>query len=107
MKRRITKLMTGTGAAIGLLVLALVGVPVEATTPKIDYVLYDPTPNWVTIHFDTDAHRTYVLQYSPTPFASGSWSNMQTFGPDPAPSHYVWFDYVTSTQRFYRLRVTP
>jgi hypothetical protein len=75
----------------------------------------------VLFHFETDANRTYELQYTTTlqcltnslgcrsnAAPSGSWSNLTVIPRAPFPNHYVLWDYRTNSQRrFYRLRVTP
>ena len=75
----------------------------------------------VLFHFETDANRTYELQYttslqcltnstgcSSNAAPSGSWSNLTVIPRAPFPNHYVLWDYRTNAQqRFYRLRVTP
>ena len=105
--------------------IALVVHPVFCTDPKIDRIERFST-NQVTVHFYTDANRTYELQYMdalscPTNGRGagvlacnsngvpvGSWSNLFV-----APSlpfdllHYIILDTPTNGTRFYRLRVTP
>jgi hypothetical protein len=76
-----------------------------ATDPHIDIIERFGT-NWVTLHFDTDAHRTYVLQYS-SGENFGSWSNFYTIPADAAPNHYVVVAPATNGSNFYRLLVTP
>ena len=75
--------------------------------------------NQITIHFGTDANRTYELQYllrlsSSTNTAGtnsgagpGVWSNLFVVPAIPFPNHYVIADTMTNQQRLYRLRVTP
>jgi len=83
-----------------------------ATEPHIDRIELLGT-NLVTIHFDTDANRTYTLQYldhlitgtNTTP--SGTWSNLTVIPATPFNNHYVLVDNRTNRNRFYRLSVTP
>ena len=75
--------------------------------------------NQITIHFGTDANRTYELQYLLTLSSStntagtnsgagaGVWSNLFIVPAIPFPNHYVIADTITNQQRLYRLRVTP
>ena len=67
--------------------------------------------NMVLLHFDTDANRTYTLQYTDklgtNGFASSTWSNLYRAPLLPSPSHYIVPDYRTNKMRFYRLSVTP
>jgi len=90
--------------------VALFVVQSFATTPKISYILPFGA-NQVTIHFDTDANRTYELQYTDClgclTNGGTAWSNLVTFPADSVPNHYVWPDTRTRPSRFYRLRVTP
>jgi hypothetical protein len=59
----------------------------------------------VLIHFDTEAGRTYYLQYSSS-LESTNWSNLYTGFNYPFPNHYIVPDTRTNSARFYRLRVT-
>jgi hypothetical protein len=81
-----------------------------ASTPVISYFQTFLT-NQVVIHFDTDANRTYTVQYTDSlTTTDGSpviWSNLYTTPNIPFPDHYVVVDTRTSPQRFYRLSVTP
>ena len=91
----------------GLVMIALIWVTqMKAQQPHISYV--DLTPVYITIHFETDGDRTYVLQYTDRFPTTGSvtWSNLKVF-PQFPPNHYVWADYRTNKQRFYRLQVIP
>ena len=74
---------------------------------RIDHIeLY--AANQVTIHFDTEANRTYELQYvNHIPTNGSAWSNLYVAPNFPWPNHYVVLDDRTSQTRFYRLRVTP
>jgi hypothetical protein len=123
----VTKDRRHPGAAVWLAsVLIALAVPrVFCSDPKIDKIERFST-NQVTIHFYTDANRTYELQFmdtltcptSPTATGilicnsngvpAGAWSNLFV-----APSlpfnllHYVVLDTPSNGTRFYRLRVTP
>ena len=83
-----------------------------AQEPRIEFIERLGT-NMVTIHFDTEANRSYTLQYV-DPFDTGtngapysSWSNLAVIPAVPFNNHYVWPDYSTSSFRIYRLAVTP
>jgi len=105
--------------SICLVILAVLVLPLEgAEPPRIDHIEWCPTsPEIVTVHFDTEARRTYTLQYrdvvttnglTNSSSTSGTWSNLYTTDGFPFPYHYVISDTATnSRQRFYRLRVTP
>lgn len=88
------------------------GAAAWATEPHIDYIELLGT-NLVTIHFNTDANRTYTLQCldhlitdtNTTP--SGTWSNLTVIPAIPFNNHYVLVDNRTNQNRFYRLSVTP
>lgn len=90
--------------AVALLISA------KAEQPKIDLIV-PFLNNQVAIHFDTEAHRAYELQFSDTLASNGvpagSWSNLYTVPSDPNQGHYVIVDSRAHKQRFYRLRVTP
>jgi hypothetical protein len=84
--------------------------PKDNTPPTIWLIELFAT-NQVLLHFDTDASRTYVLQYTDKPgtngFASSTWSNLYTAPLLPFPYHYIVPDWATNRMRFYRLKVTP
>ena len=67
--------------------------------------------NQVLLHFDTDANRTYTLQYTSKPGTNGlggsTWSNLYTAPLLSTPNHYIVPDWRTNKMRFYRLKVTP
>jgi len=79
-----------------------------AEPPRIDHIECFLT-NQVTIHFDTDAHRTYELQFR-NPAASsngtvnGPWTNLFVAPNLPFPNHYIVVDTRTNGARIYRLK---
>ena len=79
-----------------------------AATPVISLIQRFST-NQVVIHFDTDANRTYTLQYANSLPRNGAatWATLYTAPNLPFPNHYVVNDFRTTRQRFYRLKVTP
>ena len=90
-----------------------------AREPHIDFVDRLGT-NLVTIHFETEANRTYTVQYmdqlpcrtngvpgATNSFPTGGWSNLITIPAFPFNNHYVIVDSRTNQHRFYRLGVTP
>jgi len=93
------------GFFIGALALTIVVEAALSSNPHIDLIERSGT-NWVTVHFDTDANRTYTLQYS-SGVSSGTWSNIYTILSDPLPHHYVVVIPATNGSGFYRLAVTP
>jgi len=100
-------LRLGAGLALALAAAAPVA---EASPPQI--ALIQPfLTNQVLIHFDTEANRTYALQYtsslSTNGASSGPWSNVYVAPLLPFPNHYVIVDYRTNRMRFYRLQATP
>ena len=75
----------------------------------IDYV-NDPDTGkrYATIHFDTEANRTYNVQSAPTPKTpDASWTAVYTAHALPFANHYVVADEMTNAVRFYRLFVVP
>lgn len=84
--------------------------PALSSTPVI-YLIELYSTNQVLVHFDTDAHRTYTLQYTDkmgsNGFASSVWSNLFKADALPFPDHYIVVDTRTNKMRFYRLSVTP
>ena len=77
--------------------------------PKIDFIELFQNDR-VLIHFDTDANRTYQLQYTETltnGVPGGNWTNLFVAPNIPFPNHYVVVDTRLRPQRFYRLRVLP
>jgi len=78
----------------------------RAADPHIDRVERLGT-NLITIHFDTDANRVYVLQYC-AEIPSTNWIDHTEIGATPFPNHYVLVDTITNSNvRLYRLRATP
>lgn len=88
--------------------LVLLGT-VRAGQPKIE--LIEPfLTSQVLIHFDTEANRTYELQYTETltnGAPGGSWTNLFVAPNAPVQNHYIIVDTRTRPQRFYRLHVFP
>ncbi len=80
-----------------------------SSSPKIDFI--EPfLTHQVLIHFDTEANRTYALQYTESitnGVPGGSWTNLFVAPSIPFPNHYVVLDTRLRPQRFYRLQVTP
>ena len=97
------RLIGGLFICVSVLVIAF--ETALATDPRIDIIERFGT-NWVTLHFNTDAHRTYTLQYS-SGGEFGTWSNFYTIPADVAPNHYVVVAPATNGCRFYRLAVSP
>jgi len=87
------------------LVLGLVIQTTRATDPQIDYIERYGT-NKVTIHFNTDANRTYTVQYSTTA-NPGTWTNVMTVPAEPFINHFVAVAWATNANNFFRLSVTP
>jgi hypothetical protein len=81
-----------------------------AAPPKIDFLEIYLKTN-VLIHFDTEANRTYTLQYTEElPInggTGGSWTNLYVAPNIPFPNHYIILDTAMRRQRFYRLIATP
>ena len=75
--------------------------------PRIDRIEYFLTSQ-VTLHFDTEANRTYELQFR-NPGGSGNspWTNLFVAPRIPFPNHYIVVDTRTNRARVYRLKVTP
>jgi hypothetical protein len=91
-------------------VLFLLTNSARSTPPQITLVERYLT-NQILLHFDADANRTYVLQYTDKAgtngFASSTWSNLYTAPLEPFPEHYIVVAYRTNAMRFFRLKVTP
>jgi hypothetical protein len=86
--------------------------------PRIDRIELFGT-NAVTLHFNTEANKTYSLQFinslscaTTLPFCGSngvpvdSWSNLFVAPNLPFSNHYVIVDTRTNAHRFYRLKVT-
>ena len=90
--------------------LSLAGmISVIAAPPKIDFIETYLTTQ-VLIHFDTEANRTYELQYTEklvNGIPGGTWTNLFTAPSIPFENHYIVVDTRLRPQRFYRLRVFP
>ncbi len=94
---------------IGSVLLFVGMVCLPAAPPKIDFIEMFLT-NQVLIHFDTEANRTYQLEYTETlvnGLPSGAWTNLFTAPNIPFDNHYIVVDTRLRPQRFYRLRVFP
>ena len=90
-----------------LAVLLPLAWTLTAGEARIDRIELLP-PDYVAIHFDTEANRTYELQYvNHLPTNGSAWSNLYVAPNLPWPNHYVVTDYRTNQARFYRLRITP
>ena len=77
----------------------------QPNDPRID--LIQRVNNLITLHFGTEAGRTYVVQFREASTA-GKWSELYTIRASPFPNHYIIADPLsTNTQRFYRLAVSP
>jgi hypothetical protein len=78
-----------------------------AEPPRIDHIeLFQA--NQVTVHFDTEANRTYELQFqNPGGSLNAPWTNLFVAPRIPFPNHYIVVDTRTNRARIYRLRVTP
>ena len=87
----------------------VLSLPAFSDPAKIDFIeLFEK--DRVLVHFDTEANRTYQLQYTETltnGVPGGSWTNLFTAPNIPFPNHYVIVDTRLRPQRFYRLRVLP
>ncbi len=95
--------------AAGLLVSAMVFlVSVRAAEPpKIDRIELFQTSQ-VTLHFDTEANRTYELQFRNQSGTNNvPWTNLFVAPRIPFPNHYIVVDTRTNAARIYRLKVTP
>ena len=100
--------LTRSGCLLGALCL-LTSHPAFSSSPRVDYIeLF--LDDRVLIHFDTDANRTYILQYTETltnGVPGGIWTNLFVSPNTPFPNHYIVVDTRLRPQRFYRLRVLP
>lgn len=93
----------------GTLLLLCSVIRLTAAPPKIDYIEPFLTTQ-VLIHFDTEANRTYELQYTETlvnGVPGGTWTNLFTAPNIPFDNHYIIVDTRLRPLRFYRLRVSP
>ena len=81
-------------------------LPVPATIPHIEAIELSP-PDFVLLHFDTEANRTYTLEATATPASAGSWQPIYVAPSEPFASHYVVPDRATNAHRFYRLKAVP
>jgi hypothetical protein len=101
-------LAAGGSVAAVLLAVVLFAGWAGAAQPEI-YLIERYSSNQVLLHFDTEANRTYTLQYTtnaPTR-SNTNWFPLYTAPSAPFPDHYIVPDTATSAQRFYRLSVTP
>src|SRR5450432_28288 len=93
---------------LSLMSVAALVLSINAWAGQPSISLIEPyTNNRVLVHFDTEANRTYILQYTSSLSATSHWSNLYTGLAFPFPDHYICVDTRTAPQRFYRLSVTP
>jgi hypothetical protein len=114
-----TAVTVGGAVMFAVVCLTVLSVyPLHGAEPRIDHIeWFARFPDTVTIHFYTEANRTYTLQYrdlvsttgvTNLPPSATNWINHTTVDRLPFPQHFVIADTRTnSPQRFYRLRVTP
>jgi hypothetical protein len=77
-----------------------------AEPPRIDRIeLFQASQ--VTVHFDTEANRTYELQFQNPGTGNAPWTNLFVAPKIPFPNHYIVVDTRTNRARVYRLKVTP
>jgi hypothetical protein len=101
-----------------ILLAAAQGTFAFPAEPRIDRIELFGT-NAVTLHFNTEANKTYSLQFVDSlscgtnlPFCGSigvpadSWSNLFVAPNFPFSNHYVIVDTRTNAHRFYRLKVT-
>jgi hypothetical protein len=93
---------TATTAA-ALLVLAVV-MALRAADPEIYLVEHDPHENWILLHFNTEPNLSYTVQRKDSLLAT-QWTTYQFIPAFPFSNHYVVTDYLTNSQRYYRLLV--
>jgi hypothetical protein len=80
--------------------------PVLTRLPDVRIDHIEITAQYVTIHFYTDANRTYTVQAAAN-FPATDWTNIYTARALPFADHYVVADERTNTMRYYRLFVVP
>ena len=124
-RRRVRGVGARTGGSGGsgwfrfLPLTTLLAGSLVAAEPRIDRIERFLTEQ-VLLHFDTEARRTYELQFLDRSGGStnttglgapgqtaGSWSNLFVAPRSEFPNHFIVVDYRTNGARFYRLRVTP
>ena len=101
-----------------ILLAAAQGTFAFPAEPRIERIELFGT-NAVTLHFNTEANKTYSLQFVDSlscgtnlPFCeitgvpADSWSNLFVAPNFPFSNHYVIVDTRTNAHRFYRLKVT-
>ena len=97
------------GLCLGVLAATIVGAEGE-TQPRINWIQINTNLSLVLLHFDTDANRSYAIQYIDyAPTNGATWSLLASVPVSAAPGHYVWPDSWSPTrrQRFYRLQAAP
>ncbi len=79
----------------------------EVAIEYIDYIFdRDTGKRYATVHFATEANRTYTLQAAPT-VPAARWATVYVAQALPFANHYVVADELTNQVRFYRLAVSP
>lgn len=79
-----------------------------ANPPHFDYIERPRSlTNFVLLHFETRTDTEYEIQYlNYFPTNGAAWSILATIPPGQG-THYIWADYMSSPQRFYRLKAIP
>lgn len=108
MRRNLFRKSWWAGMVSGICFGAILNLP--AAVPRIDYIEIYLQTN-VLIHFDTEANRTYTLQYTETlpgaGTAGGNWTNLYVAPSIPFSNHYIIVDTALRPRRFYRLMASP
>ena len=90
-------------SALGLAALIM---SLDLAQPGEPRVGITATNNSIQLHFDVEANRAYLLQYSSNLFRT-NWSNLYTAYSFPFPLQYHIPDSRTNQARFYRLYPAP
>ena len=84
--------------------MAALVLAARAADVRIGWI--DMADKYATLHFETDANRTYYVQ-AVTNSSSTNWVTIYTAPSRPFPNHYIYADQRTNKMRIYRLFVVP
>ena len=104
-------MMTRHATTIFLGLIAVAGSisargPAARSTDEVRIDRVEIAAQYTTVHFDTEANRTYTVEAA-YQLPATNWIPIYTARAFPFPNHYVVADERTNAMRFYRLYVVP
>ncbi|MBI3881218.1 MAG: hypothetical protein HY301_14285 [Verrucomicrobia bacterium] len=92
----------------GAALAGLLAAHAFAAQPFIYDVETQPVNNYVLLHLNTEANRTYTVEYADVlKHTNTVWLTLTVIPSLPFENHYVIADTMTNSARFYRLHASP